>query len=242
MLLFSASINRSGTARRGPGCFGYGCLIATVIFCLVIGGAWFVGLRSIRGAVGKYTAQSAEPFAAIAIESSAETSARLKWEQLSSAAAAGQTLSHEFTEGEVQALIHSTPWRDWVRVSFVGDEASLRFSFPLSAVGDWLAASFLVGDIKDRGLVGNARVRLMRKDGALFVSFQELVLNEQFLEDLPRGHAGDWVSGAFANTLQDPALASSLPPVFKALQSVEVRDGRLIIGVGPGRQVTVPGQ
>jgi hypothetical protein len=166
----------------------------------------------------------------------------LKWEQLSAAVAAGQTLSHEFTEGEVQALIHSTPWRDWVRVSFVGDEASLRFSFPLSALGDWLAASFLVGDIKDRWLVGNARVRLMRKDEALFVSFQELVLNEQFLEDLPRGHAGDWVSGAFLNALKDPELGASLPPVFKALQSVEVREGRLFVGVGPGNPVTVPGQ
>jgi hypothetical protein len=232
MSLFLASINQSAAPRRGPGCFGYGCLIATVIFCLVIGGAWFVGLRSIRGAVKRYTATSVEPLAPMSIEASAENAARLKWDQLNAAALAGQNLSLEFTEGEVQALIHSTAWRDWVRVSLEGDEAGLSFSFPLGALGDWVAASFLVGDIKDRGLVGSARVRLARGESGLHVSFQELVLNDQVLEDLPRGHAGDWVSGAFLNALKDPELGASLPPVCKSLQDVQMRDGRLVVAVG----------
>ncbi len=225
---------QQGANRRGPGCFGYGCLIATVIFCLVIGGAWFVGIRSIRGAVNRYTATSVQPLAPISIEATADVAAGLKWGNLSAAALAGQNLSLEFTEGEIQALIHTTPWRDWVRVSLKGNEAGLRFSFPLAALGNWVAASFLVGDIKERGLVGSARVSLMRKDSELHVSFQELVLNDQVLEDLPRGHAGDWVSGAFLNALKDPELGASLPPVFKALHEIQVRDGRLVVEVGGG--------
>jgi hypothetical protein len=193
-----------------------------------------VGLRSIRGAVSRYTAQAVEPFSPVSIEPSADSRAHLKWEQLRTAAVAGQTLSLDFTEGELQALIQSTQWRDWLRVALGGNEAVVRFSFPLAALGDWVAASMLVGDIKDRGLVGRARIRLAQKDAAPHVSFQELVLNDQVLEDLPRGHAEDWVRGAFVNAVSDPELAPSLPPVFKALQGVEVREGLLVVAVGPG--------
>lgn len=229
------------TPRR-PGCFGYGCLIATILFCVAIGTAWFVGLRSLRGAVDRYTCASTEPLAPTAVDQELVNLAGSKWAELNAASIAGAPLSIQFSEGELQALVNETPWRDRVRVGLLGNEAKIQFSIPLSSLGDWVAASRLVESIKDRALVGSARVRLVPRDDAqetaaskdlpVQVIFQELILNEQVLDELPRGHASDWVSGALKSALIDPALRASFSPVFRAIQGLDLRDGRLIIAVG----------
>ncbi len=230
------------SAPRRPGCFGYGCLIATVLFCLAIGIAWFVGLRSLREAVEQYTSAAIEPLAQIRVDQELASQATSKWAELNSAAIAGTALVHDFSTDELQGLLQGSHWRDWVRVGLSGDEAKIQFSLPLASLGEWVAASRLVGSIKDRGLVGSARIRIAPKDAThtsatnkaapFQINFQELVLNQQVLEDLPRGYAADWVTGALTSAISDRELSSSFAPVFRALERLELRDGRLVVAVG----------
>lgn len=219
--------------RSGPGCFAYGCLIATVIFCVVMGSIWFFGLRSMRSAVEQYTAARSESFSPVSIDPSITTTALRKVNDLDGAVRAEQTLTVEFSEQEVQALIEQTPWRNWMRMGLQGEDVSLKFSFPLAALGDWAAASFLVGDIKERFLVGSAKCRLALKDSKPQLAFSELVLNDKTLEDLPRGHAAEWVVGAVSHGIESSKVEGSFPPALRGLREVVVRDGLLVVAVGP---------
>jgi hypothetical protein len=226
----------SSTPKKGsnPGCFAYGCLIATVIFCIIIGSVWFFGLRSMRAAVVRYTAQNVEQLEFVAIDSSALESAGPKLAQLRTAANDGASATVEFSQQELQALIGSSEWRDWVRVNLEGNEAKLWFSFPLAALGDWSAASFLVGDIRERALVGSAKCRIEFRQGKPQMSFSELNLNKEVLEDLPRGHAADWIIGAISDALRDPEFKAPIFATLKSIRDVTLRNGRLVVSVGKG--------
>jgi hypothetical protein len=207
-------------------------VIATVLFCVVIGSIWFFGLRSMRSAVDQYTAREFALLPPISIAAEARSSAALKLAELQTAAQDGRGARVEFTQPEVQALIESTPWKDWLRIGIAGDELSLTFAFPLAALGDWQAASFLVGDISERALVGNARCNFQLIDKTPKLKFLELVLNGHLLEDLPRGHAGEWITGAIAQAAQDPESGTNLPLVLRAIAEARVVDGKLSIAVG----------
>lgn len=218
--------------RAGPGCFGYGCLIATVIFCVVIGSVWFFGLRSMRSAVDQYIAREFTPLAPIAVRSEAASSALRKIGELQAAGREDRALEVEFSDQEVQALIDATPWKNWLRVGFSGDEVSLTFALPLAALGEWKAASLLVGDISERALVGNARCRFHLSDKKPKLSFSELVLNGHSLEDLPRGHAGEWITGAIAQAAQDTESEVASVETLRKLREVKIKDGKLAVVVG----------
>jgi hypothetical protein len=227
-------MNHNKSPRRsGPGCFAYGCLVATVIFCVVMGSIWYFGLRSMRSAVDQYTATTAEAFPSASPDPSVASTANTKVAELNNAAREQRASSVEFSEQEVQALIEQTPWRNWVRVNFGGEDVVLKFSFPLAALGDWVAASFLVGDIKERFLVGSAKCRFGFNEGQPKLAFLELVLNEKTLEDLPRGHAAEWIVGAVSQSVESAKTEGLVPPGLKGLREVVIRDSRLVVAVGP---------
>jgi hypothetical protein len=186
----------------------------------------------MRGAVSRYTAQSVEPLEAVSIDVRSLESARPKLAQLHTAASDGSSVTVEFSEQELQALIGSSGWRDWMRVKFEGDEAKFRFSFPLAALGDWSAASYLVGDIRDRALVGSAKCRIELRQGKLQLSFFELVLNKQELEDLPRGHAADWISGAISEAITHSEPDDPIFTTLNKIRDVTLHNGLLTVSVG----------
>jgi len=224
--------NDRSPRRTAPGCFGYGCLIATVIFSLVIGGIWFLGLRSMRVAVKQYTAETFSRLAPLDVDAGVTDSSLKKLADLRSAVGAGRRETFEFSGPEVQSIISATQWRDRVQVAIRGDELEATFAFPLAALGDWAVASYIVSDIKDRALVGDARCKFGFIDGVPKLSFSKLVLNKQELEDLPRGHAAEWIVGAVSEVIKERESAEELVPVLRAIRQVELRDGRLFVTVG----------
>lgn len=226
-------MNQARTYAGQPGCFVYGCLIATVLFCLVIGSVWFFGLRSMRSAVDQYTVESSEPLPVLAVDGATASAALDKLQQLRTAVQKGTPATIELSDREIQALISETTWRDRLHVTITGGEMSLNFSFPLGVLGQWSAASRLVGDISQRSLVGKIRGSFALKEGKPKLGFSELVLNNKVLEDLPRGHAAEWVVGAVAHAMADPEVQGAASPVVKRLREVVIRDGRLLISVGP---------
>jgi hypothetical protein len=214
--------------RSGPGCFTYGCLIAIVLFSLAIGGIWFYAKRSIGTAVDKYTANTGIALKDISVDSVVVREGVTKFFQLQDALNARAPIALSFTSAELQGLVSTTPWRDWVRVDLGANNLSAQFSIPLAALGDWYAASFVVGKVKDRFLTGSSQCQVSIRDGALKVSFSELVLNGEQLEDMPRGHAAEYVVGAINEMGAENDSKLSL---LKRFKSLEVVDGKLVVEV-----------
>lgn len=190
----------------------------------------------MRSAVEQYTARTAELLPSVTIDPSVTSKAQSMLGELRRAVAEKQNLQAEFTEQEVQALIDQSTWRDWVRIGLNGEEATVRFSFPLAALGDWEAASFVVANLKERFLVGDARGRFGLSAGKPTLSFSHLVLNDNQLEDLPRGHAAEWVLGAVSHSIEasptEEAVGDSPISRLRNLREVSIRDSRLVVVVG----------
>jgi hypothetical protein len=219
------SVRRS----TGPGCFTYGCLIAVVIFSVLIGGIWFYARSSMREAVEQYTANTSGFLPSVSSSELDANEGIRKINQLRAAISENRNESVALSSAELQAVIGTTPWKDWIRVELIEDSVAIRFSLPLAALGEWQAASFVFNRIKDRFISGSAKCQISIKQGDTKVSFSELTLNDKKLEDMPRGHASQWVSGAIAELAKEDT--SSLR-VLKKLKDVSVIDGKLVVQVG----------
>lgn len=222
----------SRQGRSGPGCFGYGCVIAVVLFTTVIGGVAFYGTRSVRKAVEQYTTVSAPPLTIAAVDSAYVESGRAKLEGLKAAFQNSSSFTGEFSQDELRAIIQSSPWKDRILLSLAGDEFDAAFSFPLKALGEWQAASFLFGDLPERALRGNAKGRCSISEGKVKLTLSQLVLNDRTLEDMARGHAANWIVGAFNAAFNDEALHDSKEGVPESLQKIrkaEIGNNRLLI-------------
>ena len=219
-------------SRSRPGCFGYGCLIALVLFTVVIGGVSLYGIKSVRQAVEQYTADSALPLDVPPVDSGAIESGASKLAALKKAYAEGVAYNAELSEAELQGIIQSSQWRDKLRVALAGDQAAATFSFPLSDLGDWKAASVLFGDVGARALRGDAQGRFEIQDGKASLTLSKLHLNERPLEDMARAHAADWVLGAFNAAVagSNPASDNTQPPdALKRIQKIAVQGDRVIV-------------
>lgn len=223
-------MSTSTATRSGPGCFAYGCVIATVIFCVVVGGIWFFSLRSMRDAVEQYTSATLVPLASVEVQAEVDSLASEKLAGIQAALAARRELSVDFSEQEIQALIQRSSWSEWLRVSLRGEDVSVQFAFPLAALGEWYAASFLVGNITERTLVGRAQGVVKVDAGVPSLSISHLVLNNKTLEDLPRGYAAEWIVGALTN-LPSGTAADSVS--IQSIRKLSIHDGRLQVTVGP---------
>lgn len=215
--------------RSGPGCFGYGCLIAVVLFVVVMGSIALYAVNSVRSAVDKYTTTQPSAVVASAASQQEVASATSRLGELVQAYSAGGAYTGEFADTEVMAFLQSTGWHNRVFLEFVGNEARIKFAFPLSAVGDWKAASSIVKDIGERNIRGSAQGSIGLKDGGIMLSLSHLVLNEHPLEDMARAHASEWISGALNSLLLDRLGADPQRDVgpLHRLRQLTIADGRL---------------
>jgi hypothetical protein len=195
--------SNSVTGRSGPGCFGYGCLIATVLFIVVFGGIALYAVNSIRSAVDKYTTTIPSAIVPVATEEVAVSSAQARLSELVSAFNERRVHKVALSETDLRALLNQTSWRNRASVALVGNELKVSFAFPLSLIGDWKAASALVGDIAERQASGMAQGEFSVRNGVVSIKLSHLVLNEHPLEDMARGHASEWLAGAVNSMLDD---------------------------------------
>lgn len=219
------------TRQSPPGCFGYGCLIAVVLFSVVIGGIALWAHKSIQSAVRQYTSESAPLLPISSVSNETISAATDKANRLKAAAASGERFSVNFTGEELRGIISATPFNGRLDLSLVGEEAAVQFSIPLSEVGDWEAASYLVNDIASRAIRGSARGVVEVTDGKLSLKLSGLTLNDVELGEMARGHAAEWIVGAITSVVQDEPgsqEASSTLPLEK-IHSLKIAGGTLYI-------------
>ncbi len=223
---------QSTTGRSGPGCFGYGCFIAVVLFSVVIGGVAYYGVKSIREAVVKYTTTSAPPLPMQPVDESSAQSGGAKFQMLKEAFEKSQPLSMELSESELRAIVTRLGWAERVSVSLIGEEINLLFSIPLRELGEWKAGSLVFGDLTSRAIRGETLGRVSVVDGVISVKLSKLILNDQQLEDMPRGHAADWIVGAIneAVTSEGEVVEEGKAPMrLKGIRTASVQGGRLLV-------------
>lgn len=225
------------TQKLGLGCFGYGCIIAIAIFTLVIGGtAWWV-TSSIRKGVHEYTVESASPISVTDVDPAVAVIAKNKMNALLQALDSGGPIAVTFSGAEVRAIIQSSAWRDKLDCEFKDEQVQLRFSFPLSMLGEWGAAQVLVGGLSRRWIAGRAAGTISFRDGELHISLSELILGSKEMGDIARGHAVEWIVGAIQSVLaaesstddaeSEKKLITRTP--LSSLKSLQVKDGALAI-------------
>jgi hypothetical protein len=205
-----------------------------VLFTVVIGGVTLYGVKSMRQAVEKYTSQTAPPLDSIVVDPATTEIANAKFVALKKAYSERASHSVELSEGEINALIQSSSWKNKVRVALVGDELAATFSFPLSDLGSWQAASMLLGDIGGRALRGDAQGRFAIADGKASLTLSKLNLNQRPLEDMARSHAAEWILGAFNAAMVGDNTAgdnSALPEVLTRVEKVALQDGRVTVQI-----------
>jgi hypothetical protein len=197
------------------------------------GGIAYYLFHQVKSAVLEYTAEVAPAITPVPASPEVRQSARGKLEQLRRALDTKSSLQLEFSNEEVGAAIQDTPWRDKIAVVLDGDTIRGRFSFPISAIGEWPAATILLGDAVSRVMSGSFAGSIRVEDGKASIAFSELMLNGHKLEDMAQGHASKWVSGAVnAPDVDDDGQAKE-GETLQQVRRFEVKDGRLFISVGP---------
>ena len=184
-----------------PGCFGYGCMIAVVLFVIVIGGTAWWAIKSIRGGVVEYTSTDTPPLAVPTIDGETVSVARTKFVALQDAYRTNKPLSVALSEAELRAIVEESSWHNMVEFVLRDNQTRVSFSFPLAMLGEWEAASIIAPDLSKRSAVGSATGVFGVKDGVPSLSLSELTLNGKELGDMARGHAGEWIVGALVSAL-----------------------------------------
>lgn len=217
----------------GPrfGCFTYGCGFALVLIVVLFGGLGYYYVTSLRSAFEEYSAERAPALPPFEIDSSVSEAAAAKFAELRGAISAGTSGTREFTQGELSALIALSPAKDAVRVSLSGDEVLAQFAFTPGLLGEWRAAELVLGSSYKRFFNGSSKARVSIANGVAKVTFTELTLNGHPLEDMARGHASQWVSGA-VNAAVEGEAGTAVDSLLRSIQSLEVKDGRVVVEVG----------
>lgn len=223
----------SSQQKRGCGCFSYGCVVALTIIIIVGGGVAYYLYHQVRSAVLEYTSDTAPAIAPEPATAEVVQSAEQKIQYIRGALDSGGSAQVELSSDEVSAAIQQTPWRDKIAVTLDGETVRGRFSFPISAVGEWPAARMLLGDAVSRVVSGSFAGRLRVDDGKASITFSELTLNGHTLEDMAQGHASQWISGAVNAPDIDDQGQPREDARLRQVRRFEVNDGRLFISVGP---------
>lgn len=213
------------------GCFTYGCGFALVLITVLFGGLGYYYVNSLRAAFEEYSAERVPALPPFEIDSAVIDGALAKLSALRVAISNKSAGTHEFTQGDVNALISRSSARDAVRVSLGSDEISAQFAFTPALFGEWRAAELVLGNSYRRFFNGSSKAKVAVANGIAKVTFTELTLNGHTLEDMARGHASQWVTGA-VNSAADGEAVSGEGGALQFVRSLEVRDGRVVVEVG----------
>jgi hypothetical protein len=177
----------------------------------------------MRSALEQYTAETVVPVAVSELEPALADAAKQRFILLSQALSGETPFEGEFSEGELRAAIQGSSWRGKLDLKLQGEEVDLKFGFPLSDLGEWQAASVIAKDIKHRAANGSLRGVFRIERGSPVLKVSRLELNGHTLEDMPRGHASDYITGA----LKASADGGVFP--LARIDELAVRDGKLVV-------------
>lgn len=219
-----------GGARFG--CFTYGCGFALLLSIVVFGGLGYYYVTSLRSAFKEYSAEQPPILPPIEVDTAIGDTAMSKLAALREAILQRTPSQQTFSEAELNALISRSIARDAVRVELAGEDASAQFAFSPSLFGEWRAAELVLGSAYHRFFNGSCKAKVSVNNGVASVNFTELNLNGHTLEDMARGHASQWVSGAINATSMENTDGAQEKPYVSAIRSLIVKDGTVEVSVG----------
>lgn len=219
-----------GGARFG--CFTYGCGFALILSIVVFGGLGYYYVTSLRSAFDEYSSERPPALPPLQVDNAVSDAAFAKLDNLRDAVAQNATARQAFSEAELNGLLAKSVAKDAVRVSVAGDEVAAQFAFTPALFGDWRAARLVLGGSYNRFFNGTCKAKVAVNNGVASVNFTELTLNGHALEDMARGHASQWVSGAINATAMEGSEGAEVKPYVSAIRSLVVKDGAVEVSVG----------
>jgi hypothetical protein len=212
--------------QKGRGCFFYGCTTLAVVLVVIVVGGFFAARSFVNKAIEKYTdtAPMALPKVEISAAEAAAVQDRVK--VFKAALDAGtNTEALALSEKELNALIAQSPdfaeLKDKVYVGIVSNRITGQISLPLD--------KFPIGRTTGRYLNGSAAFNVSMDGGVLLVTLESLEvkgapLPAQFLQGLKQ-----------QNLAKDADQDIKRAELLRKLQSIEVRDGRIVVTSRAGR-------
>lgn len=219
-----------GGARFG--CFTYGCGFALILSIVLFGGLGYYYVTSLRAAFEEYSAEQPPALPPLVVDSAVTDVAVGKLVSLRAAVDQKSSALQTFSEAELNGLISRSVVKDALRVSLVRDEVSAQFSFAPSLFGEWRAAQLVLGSSYNRFFNGACRAKITITTGVASVNFTELELNGHKLEDMARGHASQWVSGAINASAVENTDGVGEKSYVSAIRSLIIKDGIVEVSVG----------
>lgn len=223
-------MNTATPQKRGLGCLGYGCIFATVMILVILGGLFFLARSAMRTAVTRFTTEQPVAVPTVSFDAVAKDSADSKFEELrrlwSDPAARGQV---NLSQGDVLGILGGTPFSGKLFLELQDDAVVGTFSFPMTALGDWNAAKPIIGDSLNRYITGNSRAKVSVVNGVASVAFDSLVLNGQHFDGDALKEANEWVSGFLNSPSDDDKDGKKRARV----ESAKIDHGQVVIAIKP---------
>lgn len=218
----------TGPNNRGFGCLGYGCIVAVVLFLLVIVSIVMGGRWALRNSVDLFTTEKPVAVPTLTIDDATRSAVAEKLALL------GKLIEDPRSSGDVVlsqrdilGLLDSTPFKQSAFVELQGDAVAGTFSFPMTALGEWGASRWIIGDMLNRYVTGTAKARLQVDDGRAAITFENLTLNGQVFDGDALKEANEWVSG-FVNGLKSDGTDKSF---LDRVGSLRIQNGEALLRV-----------
>lgn len=206
--------------KKGRGCFFYGCLTLVVVVVLALLGMFFGTRYVINQAVQRYTEPAPIVLPKVDISAAEAAAVQERFKAFRTAIENGKPAEVlTLTEKELNALIAGSPdfamLKDKVYLSIDQDQIKGQISFPLD--------QFPIGKVKGRYLNGTAGFGVSLDNGILLVTLQSLEVKgepvpDQFMMQMRQ-----------QNLAQNAYKEVKTAEILKKLQSIEVRDGRIVV-------------
>jgi len=218
---------------RQRGCFFYGCIIASVLALLLliaVGIGFYFLYRAVGQFVEQYTATVPRELPEVEIPAEQRQALDERVEAFRKAIDAGTpTEPLVLTSDDVNALIEEhTDLKGKIYITIEGDKVKGQVSLPLA---DFLDIPLTRG----RFLNGEAELKASLNDGVLIITLESFEVNgkrppEEFLTNLRRENLAK-------DAYKDPKNADQI----RKLESIEIKDGKIIIKARAKDAGTPPG-
>jgi hypothetical protein len=215
---FSAEYD--GSQPRQRGCFFYGCVIASVLFVLVLialaAGAFFL-YRVFNNAVEQWTSTAPMELPKVQVSEEDRRSVRERVDAFRKAVDAGTAIEPlVLTSDDLNALVEENPdFRGTIFTKIEGDKLKAQVSMPLDRLG--------IGMLRGRYLNGEAELKASLSNGILIVTMDSLEVNgkkppENFMQSLRNQNLAK-------NAYDNPKNAELL----SRFESLQIKDGKIIL-------------
>jgi hypothetical protein len=219
--------------KKKRGCFFYGCLISLALLLLVgvaLGVAGYYGVRAVKGMITEYSDPSESPMATVNMPAEELKALQERVAAFNAAAKSGaKTEPLVLTGPEFNALLANTPemadYREMFAITIDGDQIKAQVSLPLEKF-----LNTTVFDVKGRYLNGTGVFDVSLHDGELSVIPETMEVKGK---PLPK----EWMTGLRQNMAQNYNQQHK-DSILKYYQSIEVKDGKMIITPKSGAHTT----